>query len=313
MKKNNRTSTAHTPTGRRKFLTTVTKAVGTSMVLTIPGLSFAENSRSPVAASLTVKQVIDIILKEIPGAPFATTVDTLKSGSMEQEVTGIVTTTFPTVEVIEKTAKAGANLIIVHEPTFYNGQDDTNWLEQDEVYQYKTNLIKKYKIAIWRFHDYWHAHRPDGILTGFLATLGWEKYYDANNPRIITLPKPITLRAIALHAKEKLGAPMVRFIGDPGQLCSRIGLSPGAADSRRQMAAIQQTKPDLFICGETREWETVERVRDGLQMGQKTALLVLGHAISEETGMQYLVKWLQPKVPTTKITHIAAKNPFTFV
>jgi putative NIF3 family GTP cyclohydrolase 1 type 2 len=84
-------------------------------------------------------------------------------------------------------------------------------------------------------------------------------------------------------------------------------------DSKRQVAAIQQYKPDLILSGETREWETVERVRDGLLMGQKTALLVLSHAVSEEAGMEYAAEWLRAKVPGTKITHIAATNPFTFL
>jgi putative NIF3 family GTP cyclohydrolase 1 type 2 len=37
---------------------------------------------------------------------------------MEQKVSGIVTTMFPTIEVIEKTAKVGANFIIAHETPF---------------------------------------------------------------------------------------------------------------------------------------------------------------------------------------------------
>jgi hypothetical protein len=36
-----------------------------------------------------------------------------------------------------------------------------------------------------------------------------------------------------------------------------------------QIPVIQKLKPDLILSGETREWETVERVRDGLTMGQK--------------------------------------------
>ena len=298
--------------GRRRFLTSITKAVGTSMVLTIPGISLAKPFWQ-IKAPLTVKQVIDVILKEIPGAPFATTVDQLRTGSMEQEVKGIVTTTFPTLEVIEKTARAGANFIIAHETPFYNNQDETDWLEQDDAYRYKIDLLKKHNIAIWRFHDYWHAHKPDGILMGTLTALGWEKYYNAENPRLLTLPKPMPLKAIASLAKDKLGISTVRIVGDLAQPCSRIYMAPGYMDSKRQIAAIQQYKPDLFISGETREWETVERVRDGLLMGQKSSLLVLSHAVSEEAGMLYLVKWLQPKVPGTKITHIAAKNPFTFV
>ena len=298
--------------GRRKFLTSVTRLVGTSMVMAVPGLSIAERLR-PIKTTFTVKQVINTILKEIPDSPFATTVDQLRSGSMEQEVTGIVTTMFPTIEVISKTAKAGANFIIAHETPFYNNQDETDWLQQDDAYRYKVDLLNKHKIAIWRFHDYWHAHKPDGIIMGNLIKLGWEKYYDANNPRIITLPKPMAIKSIAALTKEKLGISMVRLVGNISQNCSTIYLAFGYMDSKRQIAAIQQYKPDLILSGETREWETVERVRDGLLMGQKTSLLVLSHAVSEEAGMEYAAKWLEPKVPGTRITHIAAKNPFIFL
>src|SRR4051812_27136750 len=124
--------------GRRKFLSTVTKAAGASMVMTVPAISFA--GRLSSGTSFTVKQVIDTIIKEVPNAPFTNTVDQLRSGSMDQEVTGIVTTMFPTLEVIEKTAKAGANFIIAHETPFYNNADETDWLQKDDVYKYKIDL-----------------------------------------------------------------------------------------------------------------------------------------------------------------------------
>ena len=57
--------------GRRKFLTSVTGLVGTSMAMTLPDISLYGNS----GQTYTIKQVIDIIFKEIPGAPFTTTVD----------------------------------------------------------------------------------------------------------------------------------------------------------------------------------------------------------------------------------------------
>ena len=295
--------------GRRQFLSSVSGLVGTSVLMTLPGLSRAGG----LLETFTVKQVIDIILKEIPNAPFPKTVDQLRSGSMEQEVTGIVTTMFPTIEVIERTAKAGANFIIAHETPFYNNQDETDWLQQDDAYRYKIGLLDKYKIAIWRFHDYWHSHKPDGIIMGNLIKLGWEKYFDANTPRLLTLPTAMSLKSIVSLAKERLGIPSVRVIGNLKQDCKTIYMAFGYMDSRMQIAAIQQYKPDLILSGETREWETVERVRDGQLMGQKTALLVLSHSVSEEAGMEYAAKWLQPKVPGVKITHIASTNPFTFL
>ena len=44
----------------------------------------------------TVGDIMDIIIKPIPGAPFDKTVDTLKSGNRDIVVTGIVTTMFAT-------------------------------------------------------------------------------------------------------------------------------------------------------------------------------------------------------------------------
>jgi putative NIF3 family GTP cyclohydrolase 1 type 2 len=294
---------------RRDFLASVTAIAGASVLLTIP----KANGGVSLPQTFTVQQVIDIIMKEVPGAPFTTTVDQVRSGTPDQPVSGIVTTMFPTLDVIERTAKAGANFIIAHETPFYNNQDETEWLKDDDAYRYKVELLKKHNIAIWRFHDHWHAHKPDGIIMGNLMKLGWDKFYDTNKPRLLTLPQPMSIKSIAKLTKEKLGISTVRVVGNLDQKCTTIYLAFGYMDSKRQIAAIQEFKPDLILSGETREWETVERVRDGLHMGQKTSLLVLSHSVSEEAGMEYAATWLKTKVPGVKISHIASNNPFVFV
>ena len=308
MKKKNH----YNPYGRRKFLTDVGKLAGASIIMTVPGVSNAGKLWQAPSA-LTVQQVIDIILKEVPNARTENTVDKIRSGSADQVVTGIVTTMFPTIEVIEKTKKAGANFIIAHETPFYNNPDETEWLKDDDVYKYKVDLLNKYKIAIWRFHDNWHGHRPDGIAMGNLIKLGWEKYYNPENPRLLTLPQPITIKSIVELAKKRLGISTVRVVGNPKQECKTIYMAFGYMDPKMQIPVIQKSRPDLILSGETREWETVERVRDGLLIGQKTSLLVLGHSVSEEAGMEYAANWLKPKVPGIRITHIASSNPFIFL
>jgi putative NIF3 family GTP cyclohydrolase 1 type 2 len=294
---------------RRDFLSSVTAIAGASVLSTFPKANGAVSSPQ----TYTVQQVIDLIMKEVPGAPFATTVDQVRSGSPDQSVSGIVTTMFPTIDVIERTAKAGANFIIAHETPFYNNQDETDWLKDDDAYRYKVELLKKHNIAIWRFHDHWHAHKPDGIIMGNLMKLGWDKFYDTNKPRLLTLPQSMSIKSIGRLTKEKLGISTVRVVGNLDQKCTTIYLAFGYMDSKRQIAAIQEFKPDLILSGETREWETVERVRDGLHMGQKTSLLVLSHSVSEEAGMEYAATWLKTKVPGVKISHIASNNPFIFL
>ncbi|HTF19469.1 MAG TPA: Nif3-like dinuclear metal center hexameric protein, partial [Chryseolinea sp.] len=291
--------------GRRKFLTTLTSTVGMALV---PSLIFGGNEPAS-APGMSVQQVIDLILKEIPGAPFQQTVDTLKSGTGEQVVTGIVTTMFSTVEVIRKTAAVGSNFIIAHEPTFYGHTDETAWLETDSVYQYKRELLNKHKIAVWRFHDYWHTHRPDGVLMGVLTKMGWEKLYNAANPPMIN-HAGITLGDLVTHSRKSLGIRQVRYIGDPAQTCKRIALIPGAAGGRAQMQLLMKEKPDVLIVGEVHEWETAEYVRDAQATGSRMSLIVLGHAESEEPGMEWLVGWLSTRLKDIKVTHIASGNPF---
>lgn len=299
----------HKPS-RRKFVATLTKAAGTSMFINTPILTQARDVRE-TPPSFTVGQVMDIILKTIPNAPFPKTVDTLKSGNASQKVAGIVSTMFATIEVIEKTIAAGANFIIAHEPTFYNHADETDWLKNDPVFRHKQELLTKHGIAVWRFHDYWHSHRPDGIWTGMLSALGWEKYVDAQNRGVLTLPAT-PLHQLITQVKGKLDIKMVRVVGDRNQRCQRVLLLPGAAGGRNQIAAIEQAKPDVVLCGEASEWETPEYIRDARRQGQTISLVVLGHIMSEAAGMAWLVPWLKPQLPNLPISYIPSGNPFTY-
>jgi putative NIF3 family GTP cyclohydrolase 1 type 2 len=48
-------------------------------------------------------------------------------------------------------------------------------------------------------------------------------------------------------------------------------------------------------------------------LGMDISLIVLGHTVSEEPGMEWMAEWLQPKLPGIKVTHIASNDPFTWV
>src|SRR5882757_2407152 len=107
---------------RREFLTTALTALAGSSLLMMPHPALAAGSNER-QEELTIRQVIDRMLADIPGAPFGQTVDTVKTGNINQPVKGIVTTMFATDAVIEKTIQLGANFIIAHEPTFYSHTD----------------------------------------------------------------------------------------------------------------------------------------------------------------------------------------------
>ncbi len=90
-------------------------------------------------------------------------------------------------------------------------------------------------------------------------------------------------------------------------------MAMGSISAAQLIPEIQKFKPDLVLTGETREWETCQRIRDGISMGLNTKLIVVGRAISEEAGMSYAAEWLKPKVQGTKVTFIASGTPFQYV
>ncbi|GCE14823.1 Nif3-like dinuclear metal center hexameric protein [Tengunoibacter tsumagoiensis] len=258
----------------------------------------------------TIQDVIDRIISAVPGAPQEDSVDTLKSGDPQQEVTGIVTTFTATMGVLRRAVELNANLIITHEPTFYDHHDCTDWLQNDSVYQAKRDFIARHNLALWRFHDYWHMYQPDGIITGMVKALGWEAYRQPEPSALLIIPG-MTVAQVVATVKERLALPTLRVVGSPEQSCERIALLMGAWGKEKQFQAFIDWKVDAVICGETVEWATCEYVRDAIALGENKSLVIVGHAKSEEEGMHYLVEWLQPQLPNIPLTYLAVGDPVT--
>src|SRR5882672_474793 len=72
---------------------------------------------------LTARDVVQRIQQNI-GVPWTEpTVDTFKDGDPATPVTGIAVTMMATFDVLQRAAARGANLVITHEPTFYDHFD----------------------------------------------------------------------------------------------------------------------------------------------------------------------------------------------
>lgn len=262
-----------------------------------------------IRQNITIKQAIDTILMNLPGHLETHTVDTVKSGNPQDKLRGIVTTFLASYEVIQRAASIGANLIITHEPTFYNHLDDTTWLSKDTVYEAKRSLLEENNIVVWRFHDYLHKLHPGGILSGVLKELEWEKYSLPATPSICIIP-PLKLSELGTYLKKKFSIKSLKILGNPEMKCEKIGIAPGASGGKIQINRMVSSNLDVLLCGEINEWETSEYVRDAISLGQNKALILLGHAHSEEAGMKHLVEWLSPNFPGISINFVATQDPF---
>lgn len=257
----------------------------------------------------TVQDVIDTIVRAIPGAPFPATVDTLKAGDPEQTVTGIGVTFLATRAVIEQAIDLGINFIITHEPTYYTHPDHIDWLRGDPCYQAKRRLLDEHRMAVWRFHDYLHALAPDPVCVGLVKALGWHAYLLPSDPYVCQFPAH-TLRDLVYALKTKLALDTVRVVGDLTMPCRRAGMMIGASGGKHQITMLGRPDIDVIICGEINEWETNIYVQDALRLGQRKALIVIGHAVSEEPGMREILPWLQARFPELPITFLPTEPAF---
>jgi putative NIF3 family GTP cyclohydrolase 1 type 2 len=268
----------------------------------------------PVQAqqTLTAQQLIDRIKKEanVPWRP--QTVDTIKAGSPDTLVKGIATTMVATLDLLKAAAAANRNFLVVHEPTFYSGAEDESHARNnpdDPLVQLKKKFIEDHNMVVWRFHDHWHAQKPDGIIRGMGISLGWEKYQVADNVRLYTLPKT-TLTELASAIKARLHVKAIRVIGDPATPVTTVSFNPGSTNVALVQRLFSGTEADVLVCGEPGEWDAGEYVRDSVAAGKKKGMIVLGHDMSEEGGMAECARWLKTFVTEVPVEFMPSGEAF---
>jgi len=261
---------------------------------------------------IKVQTVIERLTR--PVGTIENTVDTLKFGSLDMEVSGIAVTFMPTQHAIQKAVALEANLMVAHEGVFHSHWDRPSYKGSD-VMEAKQRLIKESGLAIYRFHDYWHRYRPDGIAEGLVRSLKWEAYVEkkSRTATVLNIP-PTTVHTVAEYVKTRLGLDFVRCVGELSMSCRRVGLLVGyRGGGSTAVPLFEEEDLEVLVYGEGPEWETPEYVRDAVFQGRRRALIVLGHAESEEPGMQYLASLMEEMFPSVPIFYIPGQKNFHVV
>ena len=260
--------------------------------------------------TVTARQIVERIQKNV-GIPWREqTVDNFKDGSNpDAPVTGIATTMVATFDLLHRAEAAKRNLIIVHEPIYYSNTDDPKDLASDPMFRLKRDFVASNNLSVFRFHDHWHGRKPDGIIEGMATGLGWKKYQNPDNARLFLLPET-TLKALALEIREQLKVRAVRVVGDPQTRVSRAAFNPGSTGLNLVMRYFSGTDVDVLVCGEPGEWNAVEYARDSIAAGKKKGMIILGHDMSEERGMEECARWLKTFVTEVPIEFMPAGEAF---
>jgi putative NIF3 family GTP cyclohydrolase 1 type 2 len=261
-------------------------------------------------AMLTAGEVVNRIkgLMAVQGVQWsdASTRDRFKFGGPETVVTGIATTFMGTLEAISKASALGLNMLIPHEDTYWNDPDDTLIAETDMlVYRTKVDFMTKRDIVIFRIHDHMHRQRPDFTFSGTAREVGLDPMTETapNSHRFVI--RQTTLGELAARVKKVRGDDAIRVVGDPGARVRRIATGAGMATP-----AVNGADVDVVIGGEQREiegtFDSPEYVMDAATLGVPKGWIILGHNMSEESGMQEMADWLRPIVPEVKVQHVRA-------
>jgi len=281
----------------------------------------------PSAGALTAQDVVDRIKKNIGVDWKSDSADTFKAGDPSAAVTGIVTTALASLDVLGQAVKAGANMIVTSEPTFFAHADTPTPPARrfprtagappdaapatprppDLVFSAKDEFIRKNNLIVWRFSDHWRQRTPDPFAQGLANVLGWSKSA-GGDPRQLTIAQT-SLDALVSHVKQSLKSRGgIRVVGDPKLHVGKVAILPGSTPIQASLKALPAV--DTILAGEVREWESVEYVRDTIDLGGKKSLVLVGRIVSEEPGMQLCATWLKTIVPELKTSWVAVPDPY---
>ena len=238
--------------------------------------------------------------------------DVLKAGDEEKEVKKVAVTMFPTINVIKEASKWGADLLIVHEPLYFNGKEEVD--ETDKVAMLKKKLVEESGLTIIRYHDHPHYTVPDIIAEGefiemdLSGRLESTEYFDLAR---FHLDKPITAYDLAKLIEDKLNVKHVRICGErnkPSKTISSVFGSGGVV----AFDELKREESEIVLVGETCEWAYGEYARDAAQLGINKSLLILGHVGSERDGMKYTKRILEKMHPELDIKYIECDEVYTY-
>lgn len=229
-----------------------------------------------------------------------TTVDRVICGDPKAEVNGVAVAWMPYRETIAQAKAAGANVMVVHEPTFFEHWDlDAKELlpEADE----KKAWIEEQGVTIIRCHDVWDALPDIGIPYAWGDYLelgepvGGERYYN-----VYEVPEQSARDFTKRMAKStaKLGQETLEFYGDGDRAIRKVGLGTGCISNPFK---IYELGADLAISVDdvVRAWVAGEWCRDN-----GNPLVVVNHCVTEEPGMVTLAEHLRKTFPDVEVTHL---------
>ncbi len=263
----------------------------------------------------TTLDIRNYLLENSPWVNPDRTVDTVKAGDPGRPVRKAGVCWFACADTIRQAHAAGCDLLICHEPVFWEHLAPESVWRQREPGIEKQRLLDETGLVILRAHDSWDQWPEIGIRDSWAHALGLNKCIYASEETethrfhaIYAIPEqPLREFAQILADRVKmLGEDSVQVMGDPERIVSRPALGVGCIGPDREIVA--RGADVLIVCYDGASyWNVRERLFE-----QGAAIITVEHGTSEMPGMENMCRHLAEVFPQVEFQYFAAHpQPWT--
>lgn len=251
------------------------------------------------------------LLANSPWVDQERTVDTVKAGDPGRPVRRAGVAWFPSLADIRAAVDQGCDLLVVHEPAFWEHSAEEGRLRAVGPGVAKSRLLEESGLVVLRAHDSWDNWPGAGIRDTWARYLGLgDPIREGSKLRWHSLHevRPQPLAAFARHVARRvapLGEPGVQVMGDPDRTIRRVAVGVGCAVPDAEM--VEAGADVLIMCHDGAPyWCVRERL---VEMG--AAIITVEHGSSEMPGLMSLRDHLAGVFPDVEFVWIA-EHPRTW-
>ena len=239
------------------------------------------------------------LLSLIPNVPNPT-VDRITAGDPRRVIKKLAVCWLPFRSAILKAKKMGANVIVTHEPVFFDHWDLDGKFKNDPETAAKKKRIEELGMTIIRCHDVWDRMPEIGItsawanflgLFNLIGSTGFSRAYAVKEQSAASLAKWFAAKV------RKLGQKTVPFYGDPKRRVRTVGIGTGCTSPFEILSL--GVDAVITVDDVIRSWTEGSHAES-----TGTPLLAVNHGVSEEPGMVTLAAFLKRKFPAIPVVHV---------
>ena len=240
-------------------------------------------------------------------------------GDPEIEVSGVAVCWSPTLEVIGRARELNCNLVISHEPLFFQKRWSADveaknvWFDEAEdddkvVNRNRAAALKELGACVYRAHSNWDLTPEIGVRDALISLLELGPPIRLGRFTSVHEIAPITVRDLAQRVRDRLGIPPVRVVGDPDREVTLIGtLYGGLGQMFNSPEELANLGAEALVAGECLAYTLWNAKELGV------ALIEAGHGESENPGMRAMARWLAERLEGVDVEFVDTGQPWSYV